>query len=331
MSSEPMELAKNWDETKAAKVLPGYAQIKYDGVPLTFIRMPKEGVFEGKVVALTRQNEVVTSVPHLLAHAEMLLLSPGASFTGECLVPGMPFKDSSGIIRRMTPDEETAQIICIVFDYNVLALPKETYYIRKQQFEKVYHPFVVQCKVSNIPCKLFMVKSVSVYTVDDVANAYNAFASSIGDLEGMMIHSMTKAWAPGKRCWGMSRYKPQPTIDLEVESFEEAISEGGEPLGMVGRVNVRLRRRYPLGVVGKGKQVASGVFETVVGVGPGKLSHAERKDWWDRYMEYGLLCGWGKIIYAEIKYMPDESYDALRQPTIQRLRTDKKEGDILEY
>lgn len=354
MSTEPMELAKNWDPKHAAKVLPGYAQIKYDGVPLTFLRLAKDTMYEivgqkpnvpktlflgGTVVALTRQNEVAVSVPHLLVFADKLLLTQGASFTAECLVPGSPFKDSSGIIRRTTPDEDTAKIIAIAFDFNVLALPNETYYIRAKQFEEVYHPLVVQYKIINAVCKVFLVKSVSVQDVDDVARVLGEFQERIADLEGMMIHSYVKPFRPGKRCWGMSRVKPQPTIDLEVVSFEEAISEAGEPLGMVGRVNVRLRRKWPSGTLPAGWTPVEGVYctahyvgEKVVGVGPGKLNHDERKSIWYSLQKHGgdMKSAFGPL-YAEIKYMPDESYEALRQPTVQRLRTDKTEGDILEY
>lgn len=318
MSAEPMELAKNWDETKAAKVLPAYAQIKYDGVPLTFIR-PADN---GPVQALTRQNEVALSVDHLLAVAEHILLTPGASFTAECFVPGLPFKDSSGIIRRQGMDEDTRKVIGIVFDANILNRPKETYFTRIRQIE----PMLENGTFLRVaPYKL-------VSTVEEVDLMWKTLVELTkaigGELEGMMMHSLTKPFAPGKRCWGMSRYKPQPTIDLEVVTFEEAVAgadaeanggpPAGTPLGMVGRVNVHLRRR-----------VAGEIVSKLVGVGPGKLTHQERIDLWQKYGAGHFPAG--MKMYAEIKYMPDPSYDALRQPTVQRLRTDKEEGDVLEY
>lgn len=317
MSSEPMELAKNWDPDKWQKVLPAYAQIKYDGVPLTFIRR------DGIVVALSRQNEVMTSVPHMLKWAEYLLLHEGASFTAECLVLGLPFKDCSGIIRR---DEPNDAIIGYIFDANLMARPKDTYYTRINQMK--VQAAALKYDAGDRPFPFFMPPMVLVEDADKVPKLLEGLQARIPGLEGIMLHSLQKPFQPGKRCWGMSRVKPQPTIDLEVVSFEEARSEAGEPLGMLGRVNVRLRRRYPLGEVGKGKQVASGVFESVIGIGPGKLDHDERRGWWNDY-NVGALSATSLI--AEIKYMPDPSYDALRQPTIQRFRTDKTEGDILEY
>jgi len=322
MSNEPMELAKNWDPKHAAKVLPGYAQIKYDGVPITFRR---EG---GIVRALTRQNEEAKSVQHIVDFVSAMLTAEGASITAECLVPGLPFKDSSGIIRRQQADVDTARIIGIAFDYNIGSVPKETYYIRREAALKAYQAVNAVWRApgfGNPP--LHMVACSSVNTVEDVETAWLDFNSRINNIEGMVIHSLTKAFQPGKRCWGMSRYKPQPTIDLLVAGFEEAISEAGEPLGMVGRVNVLLRRREP------GK---NDVHASVVGVGPGKLTHAERAALWQEYVAVFpnkpvCVSPMPKPYYAEIKYMPDQTYGALRQPTIQRLRTDKTEGDILEY
>lgn len=313
----PMELAINFDEKNAKKFLPGYAQIKYDGIPLTFKRV------DGKLLALTRQNEVFTSVPHIIDALEQVVIKEGASVTMECIIPGMAFKDSGGIIRRKVPDADTARIIGIVFDANLNATAKETYYVRMQQIKHVREAWLAAWQVTGKKVPWHVVVSVKVETLDDVIATFGTFKTKIRDIEGMMIHALTKPFQPGKRCHGMCRYKPQPTIDLLVHSYEEAVSLEGEPLGRVGRVNVYLRRQ--------------GRDASVVGVGPGKLTHDEAKAIWQAAEPiYSGALGPTKRrprenICAEIKYMPDPSYDALRQPTIQRLRTDKTEGDILAY
>ncbi|WKV17017.1 hypothetical protein [Nostoc phage NMeng1] len=133
--------------------------------------------------------------------------------------------------------------------------------------------------------------------------------------EGMMLHTCTKPFSPGKRAPGMLRYKPQPTIDLRVESWEEAVSEDGTPLGMVGRCNVLLNRVMSDGVTRQSR----------IGIGPGKLTHDERTAIWNKFRE----SGYRPIV--EVKYMPDPTYDALRQPTIQRIRDDKEKADVLSY
>ena len=337
MSNEPMELAKNWDPAKADKVLPAYLQIKYDGVPLTFTKLAKDGAYEivgqkpdvpltffpaGTVVAFTRQSEVAVSVPHLVKWAQFLLLTPGASFTAECLVLGLPFKDSSGIIRRTTPDDDTAKVIGYIFDANLMARPKDTYFTRYNQIK--VQTEALKYDAGMLPFPFRVAPSILVEDVDKVDLIVDGLKAKMPDIEGVMMHSLQKPFNPGKRCWGMSRYKPQPTIDCKVVRLIEAVSEAGEPLGMLGRVEVELLRR-----------IDGEVSPSVVGVGPGKLSHDERKAVW-RAATPILASGPGPRVldhttYAEIKYMPDPSYDALRQPTVQRFRTDKTEGDILEY
>lgn len=301
---EPMELAKNYDSKKS--LFPAVAQVKYDGVPLTFI------LKDGQIQALTRQNEVVTSVPHLVAAASIYLRVEGASFTGECFVPGKSFKVSSGIIRREEPCED---VICIVFDANIFPSRKHGYNDRRIQWIQCYN-----ADANKFQHKFFFAPIAAwVNSPAEVEDAWVKVKTMAKNPEGMMLHAVDKPFQPGKRCWGMTRYKPQPTIDLRIDSFEEAISEEGEPLGMVGRVNVELERRYPSGMIRR----------TIVGVGPGKLTHYERNNLWQKYAQY-----LGKVVdkvFAEIKYMPDPTYDALRQPTVQRLRTDKDKPDVLEY
>lgn len=317
----PMELAKNYDEKFKAKIFPGYAQIKYDGVPITFTNVA------GVIAGVTRQNEQCFSVPHIIEQLKFLLIKPGASVTMEILVPDEAFKYSSGLVRRQVPDEETAKLRGYVFDANLQAQPKETYYIRWQQFNNDYA--AIKGTADALGTEVFYqpAESTRVNNIDEVQDLYELWSRNM-HLEGVMVHALNKPFSPGKRCWGMCRYKPQPTIDLRVKSYEEAISEDGAPLGMVGRVNVSLiRQRGPL------------LTKSTVGVGPGKLTHDERKRLWEEAIQPADPALVGNVhcriprehVLAEIKYMPDPSYDALRQPTIQRLRTDKTESDVLVY
>jgi ATP-dependent DNA ligase len=141
---------------------------------------------------------------------------------------------------------------------------------------------------------------------------WKGFQEKFPKAEGAVLHAYGKQWNPGKRCWGTQKLKGEPTIDLRVVGFEEAVSEAGEPKGMVGRINVELAR-------------ADGTVE-IVGVGPGKLTHEERFHLWrtrnsTKVEDMNLI--------AEIKYMPDATYGKLRQPTFQQWRPDKTEADVL--
>ena len=333
MGIEPMELAKNY---KAGKTpMPAMAQLKVDGVPITFMKTP------GTIVALSRQNEDMPSCMHLLPFIKHLLTEVGSCVTMECTVPGLSFKDAAGIIRRKTPDEDTAKIVGIIWDYDFGPWTRRTYSVRMEHVR------------NNLPLnkKVRVASSHIVHTEDDILLLWRLIKERMPTAEGIMLHDPNKLHQPGKRCWGMGRWKPQPTIDLAVTGFEEAVSEAGEPLGMVGRVNVQLVREFPstanlAELAASGWTVVNGypggphLLRKIVGVGPGKLTHDERKDLWEtavptyEYSREDVLTG--KRVprtprIAEIKYMPDPDYDALRQPTFQRWRSDKQIPDILRY
>jgi ATP-dependent DNA ligase len=166
-----------------------------------------------------------------------------------------------------------------------------------------------QCKLEDLCIRIM--PAVNVYTQEEAEAAHDAFMLNNPDAEGSVLHSWYKVFQPGKRCWGTQRMKPVPTIDLMVVGFEEAHSADGAPLGMVGRINAELTTLVPttMGMQNKAE---------VIGVGPGALNHTERKNLWRMWKK-----GQFTPRIAEIRYMRDESYDALRQPTFKQWRDDK--------
>jgi ATP-dependent DNA ligase len=160
--------------------------------------------------------------------------------------------------------------------------------------------------------------AVNVYTQEEAEAAHDAFMLNSPDAEGSVLHSWYKVFQPGKRCWGTQRMKPVPTIDLMVVGFEEAHSVDGAPLGMVGRINAEITTLVPttMGMQNKAE---------VIGIGPGALNHTERKNLWRMWKK-----GQFTPRIAEIRYMRDDSYDALRQPTFKQWRDDKHRPDTRE-
>ena len=72
--------------------------------------------------------------------------------------------------------------------------------------------------------------------------------------------------------------------------------------------------------------------DQVIGVGPGKMKHAERKlEWeaWENAVQHDavpegpLVTGKGRVL--QVEYKKDPSYEALREPTFQCWRPDKSE------
>lgn len=309
MSDDCIELLKNWTPEKMT--FPAVMQQKWDGVP---VRIRNIG---GHHFAFSRQNENFTkSVPHIMAAAIPMLQVVGSSITMELIIPGYTFKKTSGIVRTLGGNPDCAKLIGKIFDVDLFNDPKSSYSRRLGSLMRVWNS--EEQRVARICSGQY------VTTAEEAESYYTRFMESNPDAEGVVVHSLTKPYQPGKRCWGTQRMKPRPTLDLRVHSFEEAVSkETGIGLGMVGTINVWYKHK-------KGKKQ----FLTA-GVGPGKLTHEERKVLWNRWLSIpeeirvfnngGLpeeLTG-----IAEIQYMLDDSYDALRQPTFQRWRPDKKVPD----
>lgn len=289
MADATVMLAKEYDPKKAS--FPVQVTEKLDGFASKFTWVA------GHVMAISRQDKPIVSVDHITLPLRNLLPRTG-NLVGELTVDGVPdFKEAGGIIRRQETDE---RIALNVYDWYTPATQSLTYSERMKDLSMFPELFIPQVRI--IPGK-------TCYNAQEVEDAVQAIFARNPNAEGAMIRGWGDAgYFPGKRSWNMMRYKPKPTLDLPVISFEEAVSKEGEPLGMVGRINC-----------------AYGKFDAdpeltqlykIIGVGPGKFTHDERREMWKNRKKYI-----GKIL--EVQYMRDPGYDALRQPTAQRWRPDK--------
>lgn len=291
MSTIP--LAKTYDEKKA--VFPCLVSIKLDGVP---IRIDIGADY--KVTVQSRQGKPVPSVEHMVrAWVDTLKYSgdftPPMTFIGELMQEDIfaPFKDTSGLARQHEP---TNDLNLWLFDWcGPLGM---TYVDRVRTLRK------------HLPkgMKVRLVEFLVFHSHDELMAGLDELLKQNPKAEGFVARDPKDGFEPGKRSWGYLKVLPEPTIDLRIVGFEEAISKDGEPLGMVGR----LIAEY------KGGQI---------GIGPGKLTHDERRSLWMKYIDNDIgvhMPHWG---IAQIKYKPDDSYDALRQPTFQHWRDDKDVPD----
>jgi ATP-dependent DNA ligase len=281
VANETVMLAKEYDPKKAK--FPVQVTEKLDGAAC------KIGWEKSRCRAFSRQfGKHFTSVGHITDELGPVL-PPGMNVVGELTVDGVPnFKDAGGIIRRLTRDE---RIKLNIYDYFSDTRPDLSYAERMKMLAVDIPDIKGMQHVRLIPGK-------TAFNEEEVEDAVRQIFDRNPLAEGAMIRGWGDVgYEPGKRSWNMMRHKPKPTIDLPVHSFEEAVSKEGEPLGMVGRINVLF----------KGE---------VVGVGPGKFTHDERKAMWRTRKKYA-----GKIL--EVQYMRDPGYSALRQPTAQRWRPDK--------
>lgn len=289
MSNETIMLSKTYTKAKSL-TYPLRAGEKLDGAPGKFIANQ-----DGTITVMTRQGNPIHVVEHITKWLEAVQ-PVGSVVVGELYIDGVDFKEINGYTRRDEPDEDTEKLTLRIFDFYFEGQENTDYAERLETaaqwlWEMTQHP---NCPINFIPGLRFE-------DAESLELAIAKFMKDNPESEGLVFRTLygpKSYWKAGWRSPGMVKLKWKETIDLPIESYEEATStKDGSPLGMIGRINVRY----------KGK---------VSGVGPGKMKHAERIAAFKRG-----AADKGKII--EIVHMPDESYEGLREGRFYRYRPDK--------
>jgi ATP-dependent DNA ligase len=297
--TKTLQLAKGFDLTKLSDQV--YVSEKLDGVPIRMdININDMGP---SINAVTRQNE--QSISTLFLQSKMLqqISASGLdygdyTFVGEVTHEDYKdFKDVSGVVRRQSPQ---SGLVYNIFDFADHSRVGDTFAQRILAAQllitpNAYRRIIPQTAIDKHDVIEWMEKNISVTA------------------EGGVVRDAFDKWAPGKRTWGYQKYVLDPTIDLNIVRVEEATSETGVPLGMAGRLVAEYKGRE-------------------IGIGPGKLSHNERKEVFAEYKQWqsAIASGYKETkwkIIACIKYKRDPSYSDLRQPTFQHWRFDKDEAD----
>lgn len=274
---------------------------KLDGVPIRMDFAVTNGLVT-LMAASTRQGEHSYSTGFIQQHmAHKLITAPQGvySFVGEVTHETYTdFKDVSGVVRRQEPQ---TGLIYNIFDFVDHAHTDRGFAARIFSAAQLIR--TMRNDVRFIPQHYIEREEIEDW-----------FTRMLPDgAEGGIIRDPDELWQPGKRTWGYQKYVQDPTIDLFIVGVEEATSEAGVPLGMAGRLIASYKG-------------------TEIGIGPGKLSHDERRELWAEWKQWqgAIKSGykdtkWKRM--AAIKYKRDDSYDALRQPTFQVWRDDKDEAD----
>ncbi|QXV74974.1 ATP-dependent DNA ligase protein [Rhizobium phage RHEph27] len=302
MGSEAIELAQpKYRPDKM--VYPAAVSLKLDGVP---------GRFIGNRLPLTRQNEDIKSVAHIQNFIVQHLPS-AVGIVGELYDPTLKFKVISGQVRDTK--QQHPNLVLHAFDLFVPDNPAALWGQRTEALRLILED--VAGKLGKHPNALPVVRipQIIVNNEDEARDAHDALMAANPDAEGTILASLSRTFQPGQRLWTLQKNKPEPTMDIEIIGFQEAISEEGQPLGRVGRLIGLLNKIKPDGT----QEYAQ------IGIGPGRLTHKEAKALWIEYK-----AGTYRRRIAEVKYMKDDSYDALRQPTFQHWRPDKTEADVLD-
>ncbi len=309
-------LAKSYDAAKLT--FPVEVTIKLDGVAADFYKTPNGWVVQ------SRQGEPLPSAAYIVSWLNEHLdhAANNLHIIGELTVMGVSsFKEASGIIRRQVPD---SRIVLNAYDIYTVGKERLPYLQRKDSLQAVLQSLYKQSLCTHDNVVYQQVKTVPLVGRAYNINELNKHFSSLPKLleqsdsfEGFMVRNLGgkhSFYGVGKRSYGMMKYKPKPSLDLRVVGFEEATAnkemkflddtfQKGQGLLAVGRINVEY----------KGE---------VIGVGPGCLTHKERRDLWMRYKDNNFTLDVQPI--AEVEYMLDKNYTALRQPVFKRWRLEKE-------
>lgn len=323
MSTIP--LAKGRNDTKRS--YPGYLSVKLDGVPIRLDIIIKDNVAVAYGVQ-SRQGKPVPSVePQVQAFLECMNevglqwqdgpMTLVFEVTHKTL---RDFKDISGVVRKQEPQQD---LILNLFDATHHKHADAKFDDRVHQmgilFQHMHHE-----AFRLVP--QFLCENQHQATYVEIA-----LLDRHPDCEGLIWRDADATFKPGKRSWDYQKLLNEPTVDLYIIGFEEAVcGKTGAGKGMVG------------GLIANYKG-------TQIGVGPGKLTHRERKElftgdtpWgqvelvqkkglpgkpnaiWYQFSDWGDTQG----TLAQIKHKRDPSYEALRQPTWQHWRLDKSEESL---
>ena len=306
MSNETIPLAKG--NNPAKRKYPGFLSLKLDGVP---IRVDVE-LYENSTLTYsirTRQGEQVLSCVRqvenfidAMQHSPVRPTSGTHTFVFEVTHKHLKdFKDVSGVVRRQAQQED---LVLNLFDY--YGGTDERWTFQNRLFATTQLFAYIGGEDFNLIDQFYVADELDFECVKGQLLAENPEA------EGLIYRAADGQWAPGKRRWDYQKILNEPTVDLQIVGFEEAkCGKTGAGKGMVGR----LVAEY------KGTQI---------GVGPGKLTHKERKSLWSSYQSamassYAQEALKPLLRIATIKYKRDPSYTALRQPTFQHWRPEKTE------
>lgn len=306
MAEASIPLAKGFNPAKLE--YPVYVSRKYDGVPVRIDLATADGLLCG---VQSRSGKPVPSVEKLVDRFVAALQRAGVNLEAPMTFVAevthatlMDFKDVSGVVRKQEPQEN---LVLNFFDFTFQNDRGAAFSQRSKQLAQIV---AAARGNADVPQEIRYVTQVRCEDELDLA-AYLETAPSGPDIEGYIARSCNAAFKPNARHWDYQKIVNDPTVDLRITGFEEATSEAGEPLGMVGRV-------------------LADYHGEIIGVGPGKLTHAERKELWEEWTHWqgAIKSGykdtqWRRI--ATVKYKRDDSYTALRQPTFQHWRDDKTE------
>jgi len=291
MGDATIPLSKGFNIDKVS--FPSFISEKYDGMPIK-VTMDRDDKGEDSLSYLSRQGTQNVSVKEdamslsritrdFREQGETVML---AEVTHKSI---KGFKNISGTIRRQ---EHNSGFIWNFFDF--YQGDPDAFYIRQQQLEDLFYFALSDSQ------KFRLVKQIK-HENKAALQKYLDETPIRLDQEGWVIRSHNDIWAENSRSWGYQKIVVTPSEDLKLIQVDEAESADGVPLNMAGKLWADYNGNK-------------------IGVGPGKLTHPERKELWKLWL--ATKDNWHKPM-MEVTYKKDDTYTALREARFTCWRPDK--------
>jgi len=272
---------------------PWLVQPKLDGERCRMLVEPgPQGL---RCLLLSSSEELITSVPHI--NEAGLYLPPG-EYDGELYTHGLNQNQIHSIVsRRVNQSSDYLSIQLHIFD---LAIETQSQLERTSTLKKL----------TQWPPYLIPVQTKVCWSIKELYDFYDQAISE--GYEGFVVRNLFALYIR-RRATHMMKFKPKKTDIYPIWDVEEAISESGTSLSMIGAFVCR--------------DLEGSIFR----VGAGHLTHSERKLWWEEFKDTGL-----RRLFLEVEYQTLSTKEkvplfsrALRVITEKEVFKSAQEGNFL--
>jgi hypothetical protein len=185
-----------------------------------------------------------------------MLNLPDAEYDGELYVHGWTFSEIHSVVSTTVGIHPKASFM----EYHIFDIITDEPQLYRMQ--KLTSNFALNC--SKIPSCIKKVLFYLVMNHADIMSDYNFFIDE--GYEGFILREISSPYIR-KRSQQMMKFKPKATDIYPILTPIEAVSESGTPLKMIGAF------------------MCIDEMGTPFKVGAGKLSHAQRAEYWQMWLD----------------------------------------------
>jgi len=225
-------------------------------------------VRDGRCLLLSSTEDIIPAVPHI---NEQGLHLPDGEYDGELYVHGLQHNEIHSIVSRE---------VNIHSSYSKMELHLFDLVDSAPQAQRLAE---LKLRVKNRFPNIKLVPTSIATSLEQVYSCYDQFISE--GYEGFIIRHLDSPYMR-RRSPYMMKFKPKKSDTYEIIGLEEAISEDGTPKRMLGAF------------------ICIDDMETKFKVGAGKLTHLERKLFWEAHLDGDSVIG--DLLEVEYQTMSDK-------------------------